>query len=170
MTFVSVAQAARRLGIDAKTVRGFLAEAHFPLQDHPCDGRKKGVSGEHLDVLARQHQRSLTPLPQEPPAPVPSEVPPLPAALLALPETLCTLQAQIAVLQQQVAELTRLLQPHAQPSAHPAVPVQQANKPVHPPRPASPAPRARPAASAASKPPRKYANAEKRFGIHPVAI
>jgi hypothetical protein len=63
MTFVSVAEATSRLGIDAKTLRGFLADAHLPLQDHPHDGRKKGLSGEHLQVLARLHQRSLAPLP-----------------------------------------------------------------------------------------------------------
>jgi DNA-binding transcriptional MerR regulator len=151
MTFVSVAEAARRLGIDVKTVRRWLAEAHLSLQDHPCDGRKTGVSGEHLDVLARLHQRSLTPLPAESPAPVAGEGPPLPDALLALPEQLSALQAQIAALQQQVTELTRLLQQHTQPSAHPAAPAQK------PKRSPTPAPRARPAA-VASKPPRKPAH------------
>jgi transposase len=67
MTFLSVAQASRRLGIDAKTLRRWLAEAQLALQSCPHDGRKKGVSGEHLQVLARLHQRSLAPLPQEPP-------------------------------------------------------------------------------------------------------
>ena len=52
MTFVSLAQAARRLGIDAKTLHRWLADAQLALQSHPHDGRKKGVSSEHLHLLA----------------------------------------------------------------------------------------------------------------------
>jgi transposase len=148
MTFMSVAEAARRLGIDAKTLRRWLADAHLPLQDYPHDGRKKGLSGEHLQVLARLHQRSLAPLPLEPPAPTPGE-PELSAVLLALPETLCALQAQVAALQQQVAELSHLLQQHA--PASPAALTPQARTAARPPKPASPAPRSRPVV----KPPRK---------------
>jgi hypothetical protein len=158
MTFVSVADACRRLGIDAKTLRSFLAEAQLSLHSHPHDGRKKGMSGEHLQVLARLHQRSLVPLSQEPPAPLPGEVPPLPAALLALPETLGVLQTQIAALRASVADLTRLLQQHAQePASSTALPPQtRASK--RPPKPASPAPHSRPAASVAAKPPPKPAH------------
>ena len=61
MTFVSVADACRRLGIDAKTLHHWLAEAQLSLDRHPGDGRKKGMSEEHLELLARRHQRSLTP-------------------------------------------------------------------------------------------------------------
>ena len=53
MTFVSVAQATRRLGIDAKTLRRWLADAQLALQSHPHDGRKKGVSAEDLHLLAQ---------------------------------------------------------------------------------------------------------------------
>jgi len=88
-----LAQAARRLGIEVKTLHRWLADAQLPLHSHPHDGRKKGVSSEHLQALARLHQRSLAPLPQQSPAPEASQEPPLPAALLALPETLCALQA-----------------------------------------------------------------------------
>ncbi len=112
MTFVSVAEAACHLGIDVKTLRRWLCDAQLSLQCHPHDGRKKGMSLEHLQVLARLHQRCLAPLFQEPPAPVKSEVPPLPAELLALPEQLSALQTQIAALQQQVADLTRLVTQH----------------------------------------------------------
>ncbi len=151
MAVVSVAEAARRLGIDAKTLRRWLADAQFPLQSHPGDGRKKGLSDDHLQALARLHQRRLAPLPQEAPAPVPAEPPPLPAALLALPETLSTLQTQIAALQQQVAALTHLLQQHEQRPTLSATPAQQPRRARRPPKPASSAPRSRPAA----KPPRK---------------
>jgi len=157
MTFVSLAQASHRLGIDAKTLHRWLAAAQLPLQGHPRDGRKKGVSGEHLQVLARLHQRSLAPLLQEPPAPVASEVPPLPAALLALPERLSALQAQIAALQQQVAALTHLLQQHACQPSIPAAPAQQPRTARRPPKPAPSAPRSRSAASATAKTPPKPA-------------
>ena len=152
MTFVSLAEATRRLGIDAKTLRRWLAEAQIPMHSHPRDGRKKGVSGEHLQVLARLHQRSLAPLPQEPSAPIPGEVPPLPAVLLALPETLDALQTQIAALQQQVADLTRLFQQHGPGPAIPLTPTQQSRTARRPPKPISPAPRSRPPAKLLSKP------------------
>jgi DNA-binding transcriptional MerR regulator len=150
MTFVSVAEAARHLGIDVKTLRRWLADAQFPLQSHPCDGRKKGMSQEHLQVLARLHQRSLASLPEVAPAPVPSEVPPLPDALLALPEQLSALQAQISALQQQVADLTLLLKPQAHPPER-AAPTPQNKTSKRTPKPVPPAPRPRPV----SKPPRK---------------
>ena len=152
MTFVSVAQATTRLGIDAKTLRGFLAEAQLPLHSHPRDGRKKGVSDEHLQALARLHQRSLAPLPQEPPAPHPGELPPLPAALLALPETLGTLQAQITALQQQVVALTSLLQQHDPQPVSPVPPPQQSRAAKRSLKPAPSALRSRPAAKPPSKP------------------
>ena len=158
MTFVSVAQACRRLGIDAKTLRRWLADAQLPLQAHSHDGRKKGVSSEHLQVLARLHQRSLVLLPPEPSAPVPGDLSPLPDALLALSEQLRALQAQVAALQQQVAELTHLLQQHAQQSTSPVAPTPQARTTRTPSKPAPPAPRSRPSASAAAKSPRKPAH------------
>ncbi len=127
MTFVSLADGCRRLGIDAKTLRRWLSHAHLPLQSHPRDGRKKGLSGEHLELLARLHQRRLAPLAQEPPAPVASELPALPAALLALPETLGALQAQIAALQQQVVDLTHLLQQQVHQPTSPAAPALPTN-------------------------------------------
>ena len=154
MTCVSGAEACRRLGIDAKTLRRWLADAQLPLQAHPHDGRKKGLSGEHLHALARLHQRSLAPFPQELPASLADEMPELSTALLALPERLGALQAQIAALQQQVAELPHLLQQHGSGLALSAAPTQQTRTIRRPPKPAPPASRARPAA----KPPRKPAH------------
>ena len=109
------------------------------------------MSSEHLDVLARLHQRSLAPLPEVSPALVPGDLPGLSATLLALPETLCALQTQIAALQQQMAELTHLLQQYALPPALPAAQPKPTRTPL-------PAPRARPAASTTAKPPRKPAH------------
>ena len=155
MSVVSFAEACRRLHIDAKTLRRWLADARLSLHRHPRDGRKKGVSAEHLQVLARLHQRSLTPLPQEPPAPVVGEMSPLPAALLAFPERLDALQTQITALQQQVTDLTRLLPQHGREPASLAAPAQQSRRSKRSPKPAPPAPRSRPTASATVKTPRK---------------
>jgi len=158
MTILSVTDCCRMLSIDPKTLRRWLAHAQLPLQSHPRDGRKKGVSSEHLQLLASLHHRSLAPLPQEPPAPGAGELPPLPAALLALPETLGALQAQIAALQQQVADLTHLLQQRAHQLAIPAATTQQTRAVKRAPKPALPAPRSRPAASATTTPARKPAH------------
>jgi len=155
MTFVSVAEGCRRLGIDAKTLRRWLVEAQLPLHSHPRDGRKKGVSSEHLERLSHLHQRRLASLPQEPPAPLPGTLEALPAALLTLPEQLGALQAQLTTLQQQVATLTHLLQHHAQQPAFPAAEAQPPRTARRPPKPAPPASRSRPAASATAKTPRK---------------
>jgi hypothetical protein len=122
MTFVSLAEATRRLGIDVKTLHRWLAEAQISVHCHPDDGRKKGVSEEHLHVLARLHQRSLLPLCEVPSVPVASPVPELAAALLTLPEQVSVLQAQIAALQGQVADLTRLITQHGSEPVIPATP------------------------------------------------
>src|SRR5260370_12269714 len=71
-------------------------------------------------VLARLHQRSLTPLSEVPSVPVASTVSELAAAVLTLPQQLCVLQAQIAALQVQVADLTRLIMEHGPEPAIPA--------------------------------------------------
>ena len=107
MTFVSLSHACRQLGIDAKTVHRWLAQAQLSLQAHPRDARLKGLSREQLEELARTHHRRLLDQPEPPPAPDPW--PGLPADLLALPETLAAVQAQLTALQQQVAALMLLL-------------------------------------------------------------
>lgn len=151
MTFVSVTQAARCLGIDAKTLHRWLAQAQLPVQHHPTDHRQKGVSSDHLHTLARLHQRTLTSLSAEPFAPsVRTE--PEPPVLLALSEQLAALQAQVAALQQQLAALGRFRQPH---TAAPASPV-PSTKPSPTSRrssaSASPAARSRRKAAAATTP------------------
>ena len=149
MIVVSVAQATTRLGIDAKTLHRWLADAQLPLHRSPQDARQKEVSEEHLERLARLHQRRLTPLPQDPPAP---EGLPLPAALLTMPEQLDALQTQLAALQQQVAVLTHLLPPHAQPPVSPAPSAQQNRTSRRSSTPAAPAPRSRPTTTTPPKP------------------
>jgi hypothetical protein len=155
MTFVSLAEATRRLGIDVKTLHRWLAEAQISLHLHPGDGRKKGVSEEHLHVLARLHQRSLTPLCEVSPVPVASPVPELAAALLTLPEQLCVLQAQIAALQVQVADLTRLMTQHGPKPAIAVVPAESSRMLKPAAKPTRSASGSRPAASATTKTPPK---------------
>ena len=65
MTFLSLADSCRHLGIDPKTLRRWLLQAHLPVQRHPTDGRKTGLSEDHLRQLACLHHRSLPALPEQ---------------------------------------------------------------------------------------------------------
>jgi len=149
MTVVSLVQAARRLGIDAKTLHRWLAEAGLAVQSHPTDRRQKGVSSDHLLTLARLHQRTLTSLPAESPA-LGVSTPSASAALLVLSEQLAALQAQVAGLQQQVADLSR--QPHAAERASSVASSKPSPTSKRSSTPASPASRSRRAAAAATTP------------------
>jgi hypothetical protein len=149
MTFVSVAQATTRLGIDAKTLRRWLADAQLSLHSHPRDGRKKGLNEEDLQMLARLHQRRLASSAEAGPAQLPCQIPAWPAELLSLPEQLAAMQAQLVTVQQQVTDLTRLLQQHR---LEPAIPLAPTKPPATPTR---SAPRSRPAATAFAKTPRQ---------------
>jgi hypothetical protein len=123
MTILSLADGCRLLAIDAKTLRRWLAQAQLTLQPHPTDARLKGLTRDHLLLLARAHHRSLPALPEERPAPAPTrpaEEPPLPPELLDLLWTLTQLPAQVAALQQQLTGLTQLLHPLPPLTACPA--------------------------------------------------
>ncbi len=151
MIFVSFADACRRLGVDAKTLHRWLADAQLALQCHPHDGRKKGVSDEHLQVLARLHHRRLAGGEEEVPAQLSCQIPALPADLLKLPEQLAAMQAQLVTLQQQVADLTHLLSQHRPEPARKLPPAKPSSMVKPPAKPASSAPRSCPAASATAK-------------------
>jgi hypothetical protein len=166
MTVVCFAQAAHRLGIDTKTLHRWLSDAQLPLLSHPRDARKKGVSQEHLHELARLHQRSLTPLLEEPAVSLSSQGPEFSGVLLALPERLDSLQGQIAASQQQVAALTGLFQQHEPAPAPPAAPSQ----PGRAKKPPSQAARARPTATAPRKPTDVIARVEYVSEGHYVVI
>ena len=118
MTFISLAQAARRLGIDGKTLQRWLAQAQLAVSPHPTDGRQKGLSGEQLHTLATLHQRQLAPL--SPPSSTSGDIPS--SALLALSEQLTALEAQLAALQQQLADLIGLVIPPTTPPASTSAP------------------------------------------------
>jgi hypothetical protein len=144
-----LSEATTRLGIDAKTLRRWLAEAQLPLHSHPHDGQKYGLSDEQLQGLARLHQRSLAPLPQQSPVAKVGEGRALPASLLELPEQLSALQAQLAALQQQMAALTLLLQQPTYPPVSPARPSRTRGRSSTP---APLAPRSHPSAKTPRKP------------------
>ncbi len=167
MTVVPLTQASHRLGIDAKTLRRWLADAQLPLHPDLQDARKKGVRAEHLHLLAHRHQRSLTSASPDLSAPQAASPAPLPAAVLALPQTLDALQVQISALQQQVADLSLLLQ---QRLPQPAAPAAQPEKTrTHPGRPAPSTPKTGPTAKAQSKPvhviPRLEYRADGRYVV-----
>ena len=110
MILVPLTQAAHRLGIDLKTVRCWLTQAQLPVHADPQDARKKGISVDHLHLLATLHQRSLTSASATLSQSQEASPVPLSAALMALPEHLSALHAQIAALEQQVAALTHLIE------------------------------------------------------------
>ncbi len=142
MTLLSVTDCCRLLAIDAKTLHRWLAQAQLPLQAHPSDARLKGLSRDHLLLVATAHHRRLAALPEELPA---LAAPPLPQDLLALLSTLSELPAQLAALQQQLSALTQLMaQAAVTPSPGPVLALEPAAPPA--------AVRSRPAASRAPKP------------------
>lgn len=161
MTMVSLADACRRLSIDAKTLRRWVADAQLSLHPLPGDGRKKGLSGEHLQQLARLHHRQFDTRVEEP---LSALHPSLPAELLALPETIDALHAQICALQASVATLTSLLHQHLPPPAS-SPPSPSPSKPAkRGPKPPSPVPTKAPAKPAHVIPRVEYAT-EGRYVV-----
>src|SRR5436190_20441125 len=124
MTLIALTDCCRLLAIDGKTLRRWLAQAQLPVQAHPSDARCKGLSRDHLLLLASAHHRRLAALPEEWPAPASTAPPPaspeLSAELITALQTLSALPAQIAAVQQHLADLMALVQQQPRPSAPPA--------------------------------------------------
>jgi hypothetical protein len=59
MTILPVADGARLLGIHPKTLHHWLKETNMPLATHPTDARIKCVTEEHLQQIAKLHDRPL---------------------------------------------------------------------------------------------------------------
>jgi len=155
MTMLSLADGCRLLAIDPKTLHRWLAQAQLTLEPHPTDARLKGLTRDHLLLLAAAHHRSLPALPGERPAPTaPAETSPeLLAELITALQTLSALPAQIAALQQQLAELTTLVQPHSPRPAVTIPPAQRRAARLGSPTPTKASARSRPAASSRAKQP-----------------
>jgi hypothetical protein len=153
MTIISLTDCCRQLAIDPKTLHHWLAQTQLTLEPHPSDARLKGLTRDHLLLLATAHHRSLPALPEERPAPAPTsppaESPPLPRELLDLLRTLTELPAQIAALQQQVAGLTQLVHQPPITASH----AHEGEALVGAPTAVKVAARARPSASSATKRP-----------------
>jgi hypothetical protein len=144
MTVVSLAQAASRLGIAAKTLHRWLADAKLPQHRDPHDARTKGVCEEDLHLLATLHQRRLAGSCEPEPAQLPGPHLAWPADLRSLPEQLAALHTQLLTLSQQVTTLTALLQQHAPAPESPVAPTTAPHTRRRAPTAASSASRTRP--------------------------
>jgi hypothetical protein len=121
MTLLALKQGCALLGIDPKTLRHWLQQAHLCVQPHPSDARLKCLTSEHLEQLAALHHRPLD-LPaalahlhpaEASPALLPEK--PSPQAEPDLLSKLAHLETQLALVQQQLAALTlELLQERTQ--------------------------------------------------------
>ena len=73
----SIAEVCRDMGLSESSVHRWLAQAQLTLEPHPTDARLKGLTRDHLLLLAAAHHRSLPALPGERPAPTaPAETSP----------------------------------------------------------------------------------------------
>jgi len=59
MTLLALKEGSALLGIDPKTLRQWMQQAHLGFQPHPGDARLKCVTSEHLEQLAALHHRPL---------------------------------------------------------------------------------------------------------------
>lgn len=155
MTLVPLTDCCLQLGIDPKTLRGWLKAAHLSPCLHPVDARVKCLTPDQLTRLAALHDRrlllpaspTLTPLPA---APVPSmqvaDPPGGTASEIAeLRHQVMLLQAQVVTLQAQVTELALVLVRGPFASLQASAPVRASTPPAPPvraPQAAQPAPHA----------------------------
>jgi DNA-binding transcriptional MerR regulator len=112
MTLLALKEGCALLGIDAKTLRHWMQQAHLGFQPHPNDARLKCVTAEHLEQLAALHHRPLD-VPAaaaqlHPAEAAPTVVGDKPSAQpeLDLLARLAHLESQLAVVQQHLAALT----------------------------------------------------------------
>jgi hypothetical protein len=121
MTLLPLRQGCSLLGIDPKTLRHWMHQAHLSLYPHPSDARIKCVTSEHLEQLAALHHRpvdvpaTLARLhPADACSPLLSENP-VPQVEQELLSKLAHLETEVALLQQHVAGLAlELLQERTQ--------------------------------------------------------
>src|SRR5690348_13837371 len=128
MTAIPQMECCTMLGIDPKTLRNWLRQAHLHFVAHPTDARLKCLTPEQVQQLASMHARPIaspavaSPALRQEAAPPPSTLAPsapsspnetaLADALASSSEAaglrtvVCGLEAKVIVLQEQVAQLT----------------------------------------------------------------
>lgn len=112
MILLALKQGCALLGIDPKTLRQWMQQAHLPVHPHPTDARLKCVTNEQLEQLAALHHRPLdlpaalaqSHSPQAAPTPVPQQF--FPQEQPELLSKLAQVETQLALVQQQLAALT----------------------------------------------------------------
>lgn len=121
MTLLALKEGCALLGIDAKTLRHWMQQAHLGLQPHPGDARLKCVTSEQLEQLAALHHRPLdlaaAQVQLHPAEASPAVVPQKSSAQtdLGLLARMAHLETQLTVVQQHLAALTlELLQERSQ--------------------------------------------------------
>jgi len=112
MTLLALKEGCALLGIDPKTLRHWMQQAHLRFQPHPTDARLKCVTSEHLEQLAALHHRPFdvpaAPAQLHPAEAAPAGVGDKPSAQteLDLLARLARLETHLAVVQQHLAALT----------------------------------------------------------------
>jgi hypothetical protein len=125
MTLLALKEGSALLGIDAKTLRHWMQQAHLGLQPHPSDARLKCLTSEQLEQLAALHHRPFV-VPAvvaqwHPTETSPAGVGDKPSAQteLGLLARLARLETQVALVQQQLTGLAlELLQERTQRYEH----------------------------------------------------
>jgi|SRR5579883_224650 hypothetical protein len=188
MTLVPFTDCCLQLGIDPKTLRGWLKTAHFSPCLHPADARVKCLTSDQLNRLAALHDRRLLlPTEQEPASPLASPALPMlapdhPAGgasseVAEVRHQLTLLQAQMATLQAQVTELALVLlrAPGSATQVSPSIPAKRpAPVPSASPQPSRATPAApgtpgptRPASFPGPQPPRPQSRALPLIEVRP---
>jgi hypothetical protein len=109
MTHLSQLDCCTLLGIDPKTLRQWMRQAHLQFAPHPTDARLTCLTQQQVQQLATQHARPL-PWPTPPLAGLPEASPPAasqatPADVAALTGHLAHLQRSLLTIQEQVTAL-----------------------------------------------------------------
>jgi hypothetical protein len=125
MTLLPLKQGCALLGIDPKTLRHWMLQAHLCLHPHPSDARLKCVTPEQLEQLAALHHRpldlpaALAPLHLAEASPAGGAGNPAAPQEADLLLRLAHLETQLGLVQQQLAGLAlELLQERSQRYEH----------------------------------------------------
>src|ERR1700694_4326621 len=109
MTYLSQLDCCSVLGIDPKTLRQWMRQAHLQFAPHPTDARLKCLTQQQVQHLATQHARPLPwPTPASPGLPdacPPPDSSPTATDVATLTGHLAHLQRSLLTCQEQVTAL-----------------------------------------------------------------